>query len=85
MTDRLKGKVALITGGASGLGANAATLMAQEGASVVVADIAVDRGKAVADKLGSAGHFVKLDVTQRTTGRPRSRRRSTSSAPCTCC
>jgi NAD(P)-dependent dehydrogenase (short-subunit alcohol dehydrogenase family) len=63
MTDRLKGKVALITGGASGLGANAAALMAQEGASVVVADIAVDRGKAVADKLGSAGHFVKLDVT----------------------
>ena len=63
MTDRLKGKVALITGGASGLGANAAILMAQEGASVVVADIAEDRGKAVADKLGSAGHFVKLDVT----------------------
>jgi len=64
MTDRLKGKVALITGGASGLGANAATLMAQEGASIVVADIAADRGKAVADRLGSAGHFVKLDVTQ---------------------
>ena len=63
MTDRLAGKVALITGGASGLGANAAALMAQEGARVVVADIAVDRGKAVADKLGSAGHFVKLDVT----------------------
>ena len=31
--------------------------------SAVVADIAVDRGNAVADKLGSAGHFVKLDVT----------------------
>ena len=63
MTDRLKGKVALITGGASGLGANAAILMVQEGASAVVADVAVDRGKAVAAKLGSAGHFVKLDVT----------------------
>ena len=63
MTDRLAGKVALITGGASGLGANAAALMVQEGAKVVVADIAQDRGKAMADKLGSSGHFVKLDVT----------------------
>src|SRR6266852_2567892 len=63
MTDRLAGKVALITGGASGLGANAAALMVREGARVVVAHIAEDRGKAVADKLGSSGHFVKLDVT----------------------
>eukprot|EP01034_Spumella_vulgaris_P019674 gene19674-25173_t len=63
MTDRLAGKVALITGGASGLGANAAELMAKEGARVVVADVAADRGQAVADRLGSAGHFVKLDVT----------------------
>src|SRR6185312_5710470 len=63
MTDRLKGKVALITGGASGLGANAAELMVREGARVVVADVAADRGTAVAGKLGASGHFVKLDVT----------------------
>src|SRR5260370_12006282 len=63
MADRLAGKVALMRGGGGGLDANAGSVMAQEGAKVVVADIAADRGKAVADRLGGAGHFVKLDVT----------------------
>jgi len=63
MTDRLAGKVALITGGASGLGANFAELMVREGGQVVLADINEELGREVAGRLGKAAAFVKLDVT----------------------
>ena len=63
MAGRLEGKVALITGAASGQGAAEARLFAAEGASVVVADVDEPGGRTVADELGAHGGFVPLDVT----------------------
>jgi len=52
---RLRGKVAVVTGGASGMGRAGATLMAAEGAHVVVADLDAERGQAVAQSIVAAG------------------------------
>ena len=60
---RLDGKVALITGAASGMGQSEAVIFAREGAKVVVADVLEAEGQKVADSLGGAGRFVRLDVT----------------------
>ncbi len=57
---RLQGKVALITGGASGIGAAACRLFADEGARVVVADVQDDMGVDVAKAVD--GEYVHLDV-----------------------
>jgi len=61
---RVDDKVALISGGARGMGASHARLLAKEGAKVVVGDILDDEGQAVTDELGDAARFVHLDVTQ---------------------
>ena len=63
---RVKGKVAFVSGGARGLGAAQATLLAREGASVVIGDLREDEGKALAAAISAAGGeaaFVGLDVT----------------------
>ncbi|TDC58445.1 glucose 1-dehydrogenase [Actinomadura sp. KC345] len=61
---RVDGKVALISGGARGIGAASARALAAEGAKVVIGDILDDAGEAVADELGDAGRYVHLDVTR---------------------
>ncbi|KAG7981543.1 hypothetical protein I3843_04G001700 [Carya illinoinensis] len=59
---RLEGKVALITGAASGLGRATAQEFIQHGAQVVIADIDTELGPKVANDLGPAAHFVECDV-----------------------
>jgi NAD(P)-dependent dehydrogenase (short-subunit alcohol dehydrogenase family) len=63
MVKRLKGMVAIITGGATGIGEGTARMFAEQGASVVIADLQVERGKALVNELGSSACFVRTDVT----------------------
>lgn len=66
MNGRLQGKVALVTGGARGIGAATCVKMAREGASVVVADVLDGEGEAVATSIGKEGgtaRYVHLNVS----------------------
>lgn len=62
---RLDGKVALISGGARGMGEAFARAMVAQGAKVVVADVLDAEGEALAADLGDAATYVHLDVTDR--------------------
>lgn len=67
VTMRLSGKVAVVTGSAVGLGYAVATRFAREGASVVVADVNVQGGGAVANQIrkdGGSGIFLRTDISE---------------------
>lgn len=63
---RLQDKVAIVTGAASGMGAATAKLFAAEGAKVVLTDILEEEGTALANEIGGAARFHRLDVTSET-------------------
>ena len=64
MSDRLNGKVALITGGTSGIGAETAKLFASEGAKVLIVGRAEEKGEILANDLGAQVIYEKVDITK---------------------
>ncbi len=65
MAEELADKVAVVTGGASGIGRAIVELFVREGAAVVVADVQEDRGRELADRLGDPAAFCRTDVSDR--------------------
>ena len=59
----LKGKIAIVTGAAQGIGEAVAKALIDEGATVVVADVQIETGKATAERLGQAASFIPCDIT----------------------
>jgi 3alpha(or 20beta)-hydroxysteroid dehydrogenase len=64
--DRLKGKVAIITGGARGMGAATVRLFVAEGAKVLIADLLEAEGQALAKELGANAQYIRHDVSDET-------------------
>ena len=62
---RLKDKVCIITGGAAGIGRATAEKFAKEGAKVVICDVNVEAGQALAEQLGNDASFYQVNVTNR--------------------
>ena len=63
MSGRLEGKVAVVTGAASGIGRGTVELFVREGAKVVGADLQDDKGARMAEELGDAFRYIRCDVT----------------------
>jgi NAD(P)-dependent dehydrogenase (short-subunit alcohol dehydrogenase family) len=63
MSGELQGKVAIVTGGSSGIGKGSARKFVEEGARVVIADVDVEAGEELARELGSDAAFCKTDVS----------------------
>ncbi|CAN4113994.1 unnamed protein product [Withania somnifera] len=61
---RLEGKVTIITGGASGIGATIVRVFVENGAKVVIADIQDPQGEEIATKLGENAHYIHCDVSK---------------------
>jgi 3(or 17)beta-hydroxysteroid dehydrogenase len=62
MAGRVQDKVALVTGGASGLGKATVEMLAREGARVVITDIAEEAGQALAEEIGGSAIFLRHDA-----------------------
>lgn len=63
MTPLLAGSIAIVTGGAQGIGEYSARALAEHGAFVIITDVREEQGNALADQLGKAACFIKHDVS----------------------